>query len=1157
MTALAGTVRAVLACVLPMVVLQMASAEPLSLYVSRQGNDTWTGRSAEPQGPGGPFATLTRARDEIRALKAAGQLPEGAVVNVAPGLYELADTFTLGPDDSGTEQAPIVYRGAAAEKPVLTVGKALTGWREYENGIVWCDLKANGLAGKAVSVLVCDGEVQTIARYPNFDPQDPHQGKWAFVASVDGNDNRTDFHYGEDETHAWEHPEDGRVHIHPYFDWAWNIVKLAGYDPATRTIRMGGNVSYALHIGDRYFIDNLMEELDAPGEWFGDPRTEALYFKPPRPIEQTTTVAAAADDIVVMDGAQWVTLQGFIVECCNNTPIRIANSKHCLAAGNIVRNCGGWGIAISGGEYSGAHGNDVYACGAGGISVDGGSRDTLEPGHNFADNNYVHHCARVWKTYRPGVSVNGVGNTVSHNLVHDMPHAALLLGGNNNVVEYNVLHHCNLESEDTGGIYFCSRDWTQRGNIIRYNIFHHCGGFGKTDSWQPLQGGKVKFEYPHFTWGIYLDDPTTGTLVYGNIVYAAPICGLHNHGGRDNTWENNIVVDAPAFNAGMLAPNWSEWPAIKDKLHKYTQPGSPYLKAYPELANYNEDEPEAMTGVRLVRNIFYYTKDGTAWLRGKNGSGWGGENCQLLYSMRMKRTHFEQDEWDGNCVYLEEGLEPRISMSFYPDPGKLYTWDEWRALGADKNSVLDDPLFVDARNHDYRLKPDSPALKLGFKPIPVDEIGPYQSDLRATWPIKEAPGVAALGDFHTELYYQPPQYKPLPAKGAFTPRDGAPNFFAKAAAGQAVKVAYFGGGIHYANGWRKDVMDWLRAKYGNVTEIDAGTCDCVRGSGWSVYRFGHDVLAHKPDLVFIDFTSDDQAADPQEVQRSIEGMIRQAQQADPNLDVVLLHAFRQGYEKDYDEGLLPAVITAYERVAEHYGVPSIDLAYRVSELAREGKLLINAKPDEAKQQDKLLFSDGGVRPSDDANREYAGVIVSALGQLATHAQPMAHPARPPLDPNNYELAKQVTITADMLSKDWKQLPPDDELCKRFATKMDAIWYTDTPGATLTFRFRGTAASIYDLMGPDTGRARITVDGKDLGVRQQVDPWSYYQRQAAIPVASSLEDTVHEVVVELLPEPPDRGVPIAEAKKANRYDPKLFEGVAFRFAAIRVIGDVVP
>jgi len=253
--------------------------------------------------------------------------------------------------------------------------------------------------------------------------------------------------------------------------------------------------------------------------------------------------------------------------------------------------------------------------------------------------------------------------------------------------------------------------------------------------------------------------------------------------------------------------------------------------------------------------------------------------------------------------------------------------------------------------------------------------------------------------------------------------------------------------------------------------------------------------------------------------------------------------------------VLPSVITADERVAEQYGIPSIDLAYSISELAREGKLLVNAKPDDATAQGKLLFPDGGVRPSEDANRLYAEAIIAALDQLSANAQAAPHALPAPVNPGNYERARQVTITADMLSKDWKQLPPDDELCKRFATKMDAIWYTDTPGATLTFRFRGTSAAIYDLMGPDTGRAKVTVDGKEVGIRQQVDPWSYYQRQASIPIASGLEDTVHEVVVELLPDPPDRKVPIEEAKKANRYDPALFGGVALRVAAIRMVGEL--
>lgn len=71
---------------------------------------------------------------------------------------------------------------------------------------------------------------------------------------------------------------------------------------------------------------------------------------------------------------------------------------------------------------------------------------------------------------------------------------------------------------------------------------------------------------------------------------------------------------------------------------------------------------------------------------------------------------------------------------------KASEWEAWQMAGADVHSVVADPLFVDGAHGDFRLKADSPALKLGFKPIPLDKIGPYESDSRATWPIQEVEG---------------------------------------------------------------------------------------------------------------------------------------------------------------------------------------------------------------------------------------------------------------------------------------------------------------------------------------------------------------------------------------------------------------------------------
>ncbi|OGV64402.1 MAG: hypothetical protein A3K19_09580 [Lentisphaerae bacterium RIFOXYB12_FULL_65_16] len=200
----------------------------------------------------------------------------------------------IGTEDSGTEQAPVVYRGVGDSKPILSGGRLLTGWQPYRNGIFSCDLRTLGLAGRPVWLLVMDGEAQVLARYPNHDPNDVHHGQWAYVAAVDGAQNKTEFHFGEDETHAWANPQRGRVHIHPYFDWGWNIVPIKAYSSETRTITLGNPVSYDLHLGDRYFVDNLFEELDAPGEWYRDPQTDTCPSRRPKRPTVTTRACSKA-----------------------------------------------------------------------------------------------------------------------------------------------------------------------------------------------------------------------------------------------------------------------------------------------------------------------------------------------------------------------------------------------------------------------------------------------------------------------------------------------------------------------------------------------------------------------------------------------------------------------------------------------------------------------------------------------------------------------------------------------------------------------------------------------------------------------------------------------------------------------------------------------
>ena len=249
---------------------------PMMLYVSPRGSDAATGRSA-----GEAFATLARARDEIRKLKASGELPRGATVNVLSGTHCLAEPLALGPEDSGTADAPIVYRGTGAEKPRLVGATPLAGFKPFREKILQCDLNANGLAGRRFGQLFSKGRRMVLARYPNADPADIHGGQWAHVAMVEGTENHREFFYDSDEKHTWAHPEEGRVHLFGGYDWAFNVTPIAKHVPDERRIVLKGNSWGPLRIGDRYIIDGLFEELDAPGEWYLDPRTDTLYFWPP------------------------------------------------------------------------------------------------------------------------------------------------------------------------------------------------------------------------------------------------------------------------------------------------------------------------------------------------------------------------------------------------------------------------------------------------------------------------------------------------------------------------------------------------------------------------------------------------------------------------------------------------------------------------------------------------------------------------------------------------------------------------------------------------------------------------------------------------------------------------------------------------------------
>jgi len=390
-------------------------------------------------------------------------------------------------------------------------------------------------------------------------------------------------------------------------------------------------------------------------------------------------------------------------------------------------------------------------------------------------------------------------------------------------------------------------------------------------------------------------------------------------------------------------------------------------------------------------------------------------------------------------------------------------------------------------------------------------------------------------------------------------RDGLGNVFAKLEAGKEVRVAYFGGSITAAEGWRPKTLKWLREKYPRATihEINAaiGGTDSTLG----VYRFQRDVLAHKPDLIFVEFGVNDGDNRPKNIWRAMEGIVRQAWTADPSIDLCYVYTFRINHEWTLDIGKCPNAASVHEAVADYYGIPSINMGMTIAEMHRDGKLLF-VRPQDASGKTLpvpagvILFSDDGVHPHDAGQQIYADRITQDLVKIAAASKPGPHALKTPHHADNWQHAKMVAVKPEMLSAGWKKLSTTEGIGKDFAHRMPEIWEASRPGETITFKFKGTGVQFYDVIGPDGGQVICTVDGKPGKLQKLFDEFCTYHRLASLWVARSLEDTVHTVTLEIQPGQPDRREATQQEKPG--YDPKKYDGTAVRIGNIMLIGELV-
>ena len=533
------------------------------------GNDAWSGRHPQPvaDGTDGPFATLARARDAVRELvariRSRDAAPEGEIrVEVRGGRYYLPEPLALGPTDSGSAACPVTYAAYAGEKPILSGGVRLTGWQPFAGEILRCELPA-GVHGELARFrqLVFDGARQRRARWPKFEPNNPIHGGWAFVEGPAEEDSHNAFVYRPGTfRRRWANPRQVEVNIYPYKGWCNCIVPVASIDEESRTIRLAHDVwdvrtrppwywSMPLSAGNRFFVENALEELDQPGEWCLDLERRHVYFWPPEPLTpDSEVVLPVLDRLIDVRNASHVTLCGLtLTETASGdnmhrtgldgygaqlpTPgwpyageaIHLRDTHHVTIEENRIHTVGGNAVYLEG--YNSRNeilGNEVADCGANGITLIG-TADRHPVDNRVADND-IHHCGVINK-FVAGVFLGlSDGTTVQHNAIHDVPHHAINLGSNGygrNVLEYNDIRRACREIFDTGAINswadtldvtrtYVARDVERSGHVIRHNFIGQTWGLAQDERGNRFRGNIVfsASEAPLLlVLGVRADDP--------------------------------------------------------------------------------------------------------------------------------------------------------------------------------------------------------------------------------------------------------------------------------------------------------------------------------------------------------------------------------------------------------------------------------------------------------------------------------------------------------------------------------------------------------------------------------------------------------------------------------------------------------------------------
>lgn len=617
-TVLALAVISAFAVNMPQTYAQESAEFDIVVYVSPAGEKDGDGSFEKP------FATPEQARDAVRALRKASDEALSAKIVLRGGIYERDESFELTKEDSGTAEKPTLLTAYPGEEVRLS-GAARVEYKvdlepeieerlpeEVRDKVLAFDLKKNGLDGlmefeqmyysiakKATADVLWDGEYCHVARWPNEGfakvKTVAYTGFKLFVTEgvVHPRDDDVGFVFTSDAPNVekWINAKDD-AWLFGYWQNGWatdsvRIKHISGNKVFTKT-----SVSFGVKRGGKYYIFNLPEELDSPGEWYINNKTGIMYIYPMSEYNEDTeiTITKLNEPLIKCSNVSYLTIENMTVQSGMSSGIDIADCTNVQVAGCTIKQFVKNAVNIKNSLNSGVLSSEVEQIGAAGISINSGNRSKLEAMGCYAVNNNVHDFGRVEKTYYPGIEMSGVGNYMAYNEIHNAPHMALRAEGNNNIIEFNEIYDVVKETKDAGAFYTC-RDQLAFGNIMRYNYYHDIyGGSGEA------AGTAV---------GFYVDDVGCAWTCYGNIFNKVDHPILIG-GGSNNKVINNLILNAPEENTEYAISvdrrdSWSNIMSYATSTLGFADyQNEVWQKWYPEA--YNIRETLEADGVVLPRN---------------------------------------------------------------------------------------------------------------------------------------------------------------------------------------------------------------------------------------------------------------------------------------------------------------------------------------------------------------------------------------------------------------------------------------------------------------------------------------------------------------------------------------------------------------------------